>query len=263
MMKNPRAAVTICICGMLLVPSLAHGLGARQEQAVQPEGLRIVVIEGEDSVNIIGQGTAVATVVEVRDRNDLPVSGASVVFLLGEGGTATLNAGLSQVTLTTNALGQAAVTVNPVASGAVQLSVNATFQGAGGGNDDRADQRGFGGGGGRRRGRCGGRDRRCGGRRGGGRRGGRGAGYRRHRGHRRRCGGRGAGCPAGGCRRRLVSVRPGGVGSVGGVGAEFDGRRRPVGGELECAVGQRCGDRRLRRAVSAGRRQLDRCFPTR
>ena len=129
MMKNPRAAVTICICGMLLVPSLAHGLGARQEQAVQPEGLRIVVIEGEDSVNIIGQGTAVATVVEVRDRNDLPVSGASVVFLLGEGGTATLNAGLSQVTLTTNALGQAAVTVNPVASGAVQLSVNATFQG--------------------------------------------------------------------------------------------------------------------------------------
>ncbi len=129
MMKNPRAAVTICICGVLLVPSLAHGLGARQQQAVQPEGLRIVVIEGEDSVNIIGQGTAVATVVEVRDRNDLPVSGASVVFLLGEGGTATLNAGLSQVTLTTNALGQAAVTVNPVASGAVQLSVNATFQG--------------------------------------------------------------------------------------------------------------------------------------
>ena len=128
-MKNPRAAVTICICGVLLVPSLAHGLGARQEQAVQPEGLRIVVIEGEDSVNIIGQGTAVPTVVEVRDRNDLPVSGASVVFLLGEGGTATLNAGLSQVTLTTNALGQAAVTVNPVASGAVQLSVNATFQG--------------------------------------------------------------------------------------------------------------------------------------
>ena len=56
------------------------------------------------------------TVVEVRDRNDLPVSGASVVFLLGEGGTATLNAGLSQVAVTTNALGQAAVTVNPIAS---------------------------------------------------------------------------------------------------------------------------------------------------
>ena len=76
-----------------------------------------------------GRGTAVPAVVEVRDRNDLPVSGASVVFLLGEGGAATLNAGLSQVAVTTNALGQAAVTVNPIASGAVQLQVSAAFQG--------------------------------------------------------------------------------------------------------------------------------------
>ena len=97
--------------------------------AWQDSDLRIVVLEGEDGVNIIGQGTAVPTVVEVRDRNDLPVSGASVLFLLGEGGTATLNVGLSQVAVTTNALGQAAVTVNPLASGAVQLQVSAAFQG--------------------------------------------------------------------------------------------------------------------------------------
>ena len=64
-------------------------------------------------------------VVEVRDRNDRPVSGASVVFLLAEGGTAMLNAGLSQVTLTTNALGRAAVAVNPIASGAVQIQAGA------------------------------------------------------------------------------------------------------------------------------------------
>ena len=32
------------------------------------DGLRIVVLEGEDSVNIIAQGTAVPTLVEVRDR---------------------------------------------------------------------------------------------------------------------------------------------------------------------------------------------------
>ena len=55
-----------------------------------------MVLEGEDSVNIIEQGTAVPTLVEVRDRNDLPVAGASVLFLLGEGGTATLNAGFSR-----------------------------------------------------------------------------------------------------------------------------------------------------------------------
>ena len=103
--------------------------GGAASAAAQDGGLRIVVLEGEDGVNIIEQGTAVPAVVEVRDRNDLPVSGASVLFLLAEGGTATLNAGVSQVALTTNALGQAAVTVNPVATGAVQLSVNATFQG--------------------------------------------------------------------------------------------------------------------------------------
>ena len=73
---------------------VVSGLSALETPSVatawQGSDLRIVVLEGEDNVNIIGQGTAVPTVVEVRDRNDLPVSGASVLFLLGEGGTATL-----------------------------------------------------------------------------------------------------------------------------------------------------------------------------
>ena len=95
--------------------------------AAQDAGLRIVVLEGGNSVNVIEQGTAVPTLVEVRDRDDMPVAGASVRFLLGEGGAATLNAGLSQVALTTDALGQAAVVVNPIAVGAVELSVSAAF----------------------------------------------------------------------------------------------------------------------------------------
>ena len=115
--------VASAVCALLAAPALA------ESAAAQEADLRIVVLEGEDSVNIIAQGTAVPTLVEVRDRNDLPVPGATVAFLLGEGGTATLNAGLQQVTLTTNALGQAAVTVNPIASGTVQLTMNATFQG--------------------------------------------------------------------------------------------------------------------------------------
>jgi hypothetical protein len=83
--------------------------------------LRIVVIEGEDSVNISQQKTAVATVVEVRDRNNLSVAGASVVFLLGGSGgrTAVLNNGLSQVSVTTNAAGRATVAVNPVSPGPI------------------------------------------------------------------------------------------------------------------------------------------------
>lgn len=127
----PKRYRTTC-CGLkhvsrifatMLVAGLAIGAARAQD-----DGLRIVVLEGEDSVNIIAQGTAVPTLVEVRDRNDLPVAGASVAFLL-QGGNATLNAGLSQVAVTTNALGQAAVAVNPISTGAVQLSVNATFQG--------------------------------------------------------------------------------------------------------------------------------------
>ena len=116
-------AAAFVTCALLMA---APAVRAAQDEA---DDLRIVVIEGEDSVNIIAQGTAVPTLVEVRDRNDLPVSGAAVMFLLGEGGAATLNAGLQQVALTTNALGQAAVTVNPVASGLVELSVTATYSG--------------------------------------------------------------------------------------------------------------------------------------
>ena len=88
------------------------------------------MLEGGNSVNVIEQDTAVPTLlVEVRDRDDMPVAGASVRFVLGEGDAATLNAGLSQVALTTNALGQAAVVVNPIAAGAVELSVSAAFGG--------------------------------------------------------------------------------------------------------------------------------------
>ena len=67
----------------------------------QQVGLRVVVVDGQDRFNIIGQGTPAPTVVEVREGNDDPVSGASVVFRLLEGGRSTLNAGLQEVELTT------------------------------------------------------------------------------------------------------------------------------------------------------------------
>ena len=124
---EPTTRLGLKIAGRLLAAMLVAGLTAGDIRA-QDDGLRIVVLEGEDSVNIIAQGTAVPTLVEVRDRNDLPVVGVSVTFLM-QTGNATLNAGLSQVALTTNALGQAAVAVNPLAAGAVELSVSATFAG--------------------------------------------------------------------------------------------------------------------------------------
>jgi hypothetical protein len=103
-------------------PSLPKGQGT-------PPALRVVVIEGEGSVNIIQQKTAVRPIVEVRDRNNLPVPGALVTFSI-EGGKAATFGGASTLTVATNAAGQAAVTsLTPGAAGAFQIQVSAAFQG--------------------------------------------------------------------------------------------------------------------------------------
>ena len=115
-------AAALAACALLAAAPAAPA-------AAQDPGLRIVVLDGDDNINIIEGGAAVPTRVEVRDRDGRPVSGATVLFLLGEGATATLNAGQRQVTLETNAQGQAAVAVVPVASGGVELSVSAAFGG--------------------------------------------------------------------------------------------------------------------------------------
>jgi hypothetical protein len=102
--------------------------GSAVVMAQQP-ALRVVVIEGEDAVNIIQQKTAVKPVVEVRDRNNLPVPGALVTFSI-EGGKAATFGGASTMTVATNAAGQAAVSsLSPTVSGAVQINVSAAFQG--------------------------------------------------------------------------------------------------------------------------------------
>lgn len=101
---------------------------ALDAQAPQPS-LRIVVLEGEDAVNVIQQKTAVRPVVEVRDRNNLPVPGALVTFSIPGGQAATFG-GASTLTVATNAAGQAAVTsLTPTAAGALQIQVSAAFQG--------------------------------------------------------------------------------------------------------------------------------------
>jgi hypothetical protein len=92
--------------------------------------LRIVVIEGEGAVNIIQQKTAVAPIVEVRDRNNLPVGGVTVTFTIQGGKTAAFAGGSQTMTVTTNAAGRAiAAAVNPLSNGTVQIQAAAVFQG--------------------------------------------------------------------------------------------------------------------------------------
>lgn len=104
------------------------GLG--RPVAAQSPNLKIVVLEGEDAVNVIQQKTAVRALVEVRDRNNLPVPGALVTFSVGGRGGAAFANGVRTLTVTTNAAGQAAVTgLTPTTAGAVQIQVSAAFQG--------------------------------------------------------------------------------------------------------------------------------------
>jgi hypothetical protein len=99
--------------------------------AQQASSLRILVLEGEGAVNIIQQKTAVRPLVEVRDRNNLPVAGATVTFSIGGGGSgAAFAGGVQTLTVTTNAAGQAAASgLNALSSGAFQIQVHAAYQG--------------------------------------------------------------------------------------------------------------------------------------
>jgi hypothetical protein len=97
-------------------------------QTAQAAALKIVVVEGEGAVNIIQQKTAVAPVIEVRDRNDQPVAGAVVRFAIQKG-RASFN-GVRTLTATTDALGRATATgLTPTGSGALQIGTSAAFQG--------------------------------------------------------------------------------------------------------------------------------------
>jgi len=97
-------------------------------QASNAAALKIVVVEGEGAVNIIQQKTAVAPVIEVRDRNDQPVSGAVVKFAIQKG-KASFD-GARTLTVTTNAAGRATATgLTATGKGALQIATSATFQG--------------------------------------------------------------------------------------------------------------------------------------
>jgi hypothetical protein len=102
--------------------------GAPQRSGGPAPAFKILVIEGENAVNIVQQKTAVAPIIEVRDSNDLPVSGAAVTFTVLRGG-ATFN-GSSTLTVVTNAAGRAtAEGFAPTRSGALQLRATTSFGG--------------------------------------------------------------------------------------------------------------------------------------
>ena len=127
-MRAPLTPAIIFSATLVAVLSTAATPPPAAAAQPKPKALRLVVIEGEDAVNIIQQKTAVAPIVEVRDENDLPVAGVPVTFTVA-GNTASF-AGAQTITVTSNAAGRAAATgFTPLGSGSVQVNVSAAFQG--------------------------------------------------------------------------------------------------------------------------------------
>jgi hypothetical protein len=93
--------------------------------------LKITVLEGEDGVNVIKAKTAVKPVVEVRDKNNLPVAGAYVTFAAPESGAHVAFAhGSSTYSTVTDSSGRAAVHImKAVGAGHFKISVTTSFQG--------------------------------------------------------------------------------------------------------------------------------------
>ena len=97
--------------------------------------LQIVVLEGEDGVNVIKNKTAVKPVVEVCDKNKAPgiavLAGVVVLFVLPESGpTGVFANGARWTSVTTDANGRAvAGAIRPVGQGPFKIEIRATYQG--------------------------------------------------------------------------------------------------------------------------------------
>jgi len=114
----------ILVHGVVIAGALSIVLAAQSKPA-----LTITVIDGEDAVNVVQQRTAVAPVIEVRDRNGLPVPGATVSFTVATKNAAFAN-GVQQLTVVTNAAGRAAAAgFTPLTSGTVQVGVSVAHAG--------------------------------------------------------------------------------------------------------------------------------------
>lgn len=84
---------------------------AAPQPVMLPGSLKILVLEGQGAINNVEKGLATPPVVEVRDRDDRPVEGATVVFRLPPSGASGAFAdGKLTKSVTTNAQGQAIAT---------------------------------------------------------------------------------------------------------------------------------------------------------
>ncbi len=130
---NPRSFLVVIVAVLFLWQQSA-ALLLSQTATPPPKNLselKITVLSGEDGVNIIKKKTAVKPVVEVRDKNNLPVAGAYVAFASPDSGAHVIfEHGSSTYSTVTDSSGRATVhMMKPVGAGHFKINVNASFQG--------------------------------------------------------------------------------------------------------------------------------------
>jgi hypothetical protein len=109
-------------------PILQPGMLA--QDSVTKERLHIEILKGDHGVNVLNTKTAVKPIVEVRDRNDLPVAGVAVTFTAPNDGPSVLFLnGSRSITLISDPTGQVVVEgMEPVNPGRFQIAVSASLQ---------------------------------------------------------------------------------------------------------------------------------------
>jgi hypothetical protein len=117
----------------VFVPGATPGAQVPGPLAAAAPGVKIVVLEGRRQSNRLSEGTFAVPVVEVRDRNDRPLEGARVTFLLNGGpqAGAMFRDGSLEKTFTSNPQGQATAEgyVPNNIPGKFSIRVRAEFQG--------------------------------------------------------------------------------------------------------------------------------------
>lgn len=138
-MRLQRSLLAVLLSVVAAITGLDLPASASQDapsSAGQPQSsdLKIIVISGEDGVNIVKKKTAVQPVVEVRDKNDLPIAGIAVTFSTPSfGPSATFMNGTHSFTAVTDVAGRATVTgMQPVGTGSFKISVSASGAGVAG-----------------------------------------------------------------------------------------------------------------------------------
>jgi hypothetical protein len=104
--------------------------GVLAQDSVTKQGLHIEVLKGDRGVNILKTKTAIKPVVEVRDRNNLPVAGVAVTFTApNDGPSVVFLNGSRSITLMSDPAGQAVIEgMEPVNPGDFQIAVSASLQ---------------------------------------------------------------------------------------------------------------------------------------